>query len=196
MNDFGYLGVFLLIALENIFPPIPSEIILTFGGFMTTYSKLNIFDVILAATAGSVAGAIVLYEIGRFFTPERMNRLIKSRWGKILHLKKEDMTRACKWFNRHGILTVFFCRCIPILRSLISIPAGISKMKMGLFLLLTFAGSMIWNSVLVYLGAVAGASWKNIIGYMDVYSLIAIVLLISVFLILCVKYIKKRFLRN
>jgi membrane protein DedA with SNARE-associated domain len=193
MNQYGYIGILLLIAVENIFPPIPSEIILTFGGFMTTYSHLNVWGVIAVATAGSMLGAVVLYEIGKLLTPERLERWMNGRWGRILHLKKGDVTRACGWFHRRGKSTVFFCRCVPIVRSLISIPAGMAKMKMGLFLLLTTAGSLLWNTVLVYLGAAAGASWKTIIRYMDTYSIMTVVVLGIITLIFLGLFYKKRF---
>ena len=193
MNQYGYIGILFLIAIENIFPPIPSEIILTFGGFMTTYSHLNVWGVIAAATAGSILGAVVLYAIGKLFTPERLEGWIDGKWGRILHLKKGDVTRACGWFSRRGKSTVLFCRCIPILRSLISIPAGMAKMKMGLFLLLTAAGSLLWNTVLVYLGVAAGASWETITGYMNTYSSITVVVLIVIILILFTIFFKKRF---
>jgi membrane protein DedA with SNARE-associated domain len=138
-------------------------------------------------------GAVVLYEIGRLFTPERLERWMNGRWGRILHLKKGDVTRACGWFHRRGKSTVFFCRCVPIVRSLISIPAGMAKMKMGLFLLLTTAGSLLWNTVLVYLGAVAGASWETIIRYMDTYSIMTVVVLGIITLIFLGLFYKKRF---
>jgi len=194
MSQFGYIGILLLIALENIFPPIPSEIILTFGGFMSTYTDLNIWGVILAATGGSVIGAIVLYGVGRIFKPERLENWLDGKLGRVLHFKKGDVSKASEWFNKRGKSTVFFCRFIPIVRSLISIPAGMAKMQMGLFLLFTATGSLIWNTVLVYLGVAAGASWKTIVKYMNTYSLVAALVLCAVALILGVIFIKKRFL--
>lgn len=192
MNQFGYVGIALLIALENIFPPIPSEIILTFGGFMTTYTSMNIWGVILSATAGSVLGAIVLYGVGRWFSPEKLERWLDSRWGKLLHFKREDISKAVGWFSKRGTLTVFFCRFIPIVRSLISIPAGIARMNMLKFLCLTSAGTFIWNVVLVYLGAFTGASWESIIGYMDTYSSITVYVLGILAIILAVIFYKSR----
>lgn len=196
MNHYGYIGILLLIAIENIFPPIPSEIILTFGGFMTTYSHLNAWGVIASATAGSILGAIVLYGAGRIFTPERLEGWLDGRWGRILHLKKSDVAKAFGWFDRRGKSTVFFCRCVPIVRSLISIPAGMAKMKMGLFLLLTAAGSLIWNTVLVYLGAAAGASWETIVGYTNTYSTITVAVLIVIIFISGIVFFKKRIKGN
>ncbi|MDF2566986.1 MAG: DedA family protein [Oscillospiraceae bacterium] len=179
MESFGYVGILLLIAVENIFPPIPSEVILTLGGFMTTKSDMNIFLVYLFATVGSVAGAIVLYALGRFLTEERLGKLI-DKFGKVLRLKREDLRRAESWFLRHGNRTVFFCRFIPIIRSLISIPAGMSNMNFWKFLSLTTAGTAIWNVVLVTLGKLAGDQWQKISEYFNTYSKITLVVLIVI----------------
>ena len=135
MEKFGYLGVFLLIAVENIFPPIPSEVILTFGGFMTTYTSLNVVLVIVFATLGSVVGAIVLYYIGKILNKDRLIKIVNGKIGKVLRLKASDIEKADNWFDTKGQLTVFFCRFVPIVRSLISIPAGMSEMPMKKFLL-------------------------------------------------------------
>ena len=126
MEQFGYFGVFFLIAVENIFPPIPSEVILLFGGFMTTFTKLSVVGVIIAATLGSLLGAIVLYFIGKILNKERLKRIVSGKIGKVLRLKESDIDKADHWFDTKGNKTVFFCRFIPIVRSLISIPAGMS----------------------------------------------------------------------
>jgi membrane protein DedA with SNARE-associated domain len=172
MEQFGYFGVFLLIALENVFPPIPSEVILTFGGFMTTYTGLTPAGVIVFSTLGSVFGAVILYGIGYLVNVDRLEGWI-DRYGRFLRLKKEDIRRADAWFDRYGYWTVLFCRMVPLIRSLISIPAGMSKMKFGLFLLFTTIGTLIWNVALVLLGAAVGGSWEDIVAFMDVYSHIA-----------------------
>lgn len=169
MDAFGYLGVFLLIALENLFPPIPSEVILTFGGFMTTYSDMTMLGVIIASTLGSLAGAVVLYYIGYLVNRTRMERII-VKWGRIVRLTTDDVQKAYQWFSKHGAWTVLLCRLVPLLRSLISIPAGSARMNFGLFLLLTTIGSLIWNIVLIGIGAAVGASWEKIVSYMDIYS--------------------------
>lgn len=169
IEQFGYLSVLLLIMLENVFPPIPSEIILAFGGFATTYTELSVPGVIAFATTGSVFGAFILYGVGRLLDVRRLERII-SRYGKILGLKVQDVYKAESWFNRYGYWTVFFCRMIPIIRSLISIPAGMAKMKFSLFIVFTIAGTLIWNTLLVSAGAFLGESWEIIVDYMDVYS--------------------------
>ncbi len=196
INQFGYIGIFLLITIENIFPPIPSEIILTFGGFLTTYTNMNVWGVIIAATIGSVTGAVFLYIIGRILNTDRLTRLFESRLCKALRLKKEDVLKAEKWFLRHGNKAVFFCRFVPIVRSLISIPAGVAKMELYSFLILTTIGTFIWNIVLVFLGRVAGNAWETIAGYFDVYSLIALAVFVLIGIVVGVIFIKKRFLDN
>ncbi|WP_199624693.1 DedA family protein [Paenibacillus alkalitolerans] len=176
MEQYGYVGIFLMIALENVFPPIPSEIILPFGGFMTTYTDLTVQGVIAAATAGSVAGAVILYGIGRLLDADRLEKIV-DRWGHVLRVKKEDIRKANAWFDKYGYWTVLLCRMVPLVRSLISIPAGMSRMNSPLFLLYSTIGTLIWNVVLVSVGAALGESWEEITGFMDTYSTIAYALL-------------------
>ncbi len=182
MNQFGYFGIFFLIFIENVFPPIPSEVVLLFGGFMTTYTKLNIFLMIVFSTLGSVVGAIVLYYVGKILNKERLKKIVSGKIGKILRLKASDIEKADHWFDTKGNKTVFFCRFIPVVRSLISIPAGMSEMAMGKFLLYTTVGSAIWNSVLLIVGNKVGENWESILGIMDQYSHIVLILLIILFI--------------
>ncbi|WP_066649689.1 DedA family protein [Christensenella timonensis] len=179
MDQFGYVGIALLIAVENIFPPIPSEVILTFGGFMTTYTNMNMWGVVIAATIGSLAGALVLYGIGRILNAERLERWLNGRLGRILRLKPEDVEKAQAWFEKRGAKAVFLCRFVPIVRSLISIPAGMTKMNMGKFVLFTAAGTFVWNLVLVNLGVFAGASWEVIADAIGVYANIVLVVIVA-----------------
>lgn len=201
MNKFGLVGIFLLITIENIFPPIPSEVILTFGGFMTTPqdSTITIWGVIFASTLGSVIGAIILYGVGTLLSAERLGAILDGKLGKLLGFKKDDVYKACDWFNKKGKSTVLFCRCIPIVRSLISIPAGMAKMKFGLFLLFTTLGSFLWNIILVHLGAAAGASWEKIVQGTDVYKTITVIVLAVIAVAALVWYIcfrKKNISKN
>ena len=172
MEQYGYLGVFLMIGLENVFPPIPSEIILPFGGFMTTYTSMTVPGVVIASTAGSVVGAVILYGIGLLLDVERLEKII-DRFGHILRVTKEDVHKADAWFDKYGIWTVLFCRMVPLIRSLISIPAGMSNMKFWLFIVFTTVGTLIWNIILVSVGAALGDNWDRITEFMDVYSNIA-----------------------
>lgn len=195
MNEFGYWGIFLLIALENVFPPIPSEVILTFGGFMTTTSELTVVGVVAYSTIGSVAGAVILYGIGRLIDVERMEKII-DRWGHILRLTKKDIHKADQWFDKYGVWTVFFCRLIPLIRSLISIPAGMSHMNFGVFLLFTTLGTLMWNVILVNVGAAVGDSWETIVEYMDIYSNFVYAFLALALITFIILFIKKRAAKN
>ncbi len=191
MNEYGYIGILLLIALENIFPPVPSEVILTFGGFMTTTTDLTITGVVIASTIGSVLGAVVLYGIGLLLDVENLEKIV-DRWGHILRLTRDDLYKADAWFDKFGSWTVFFCRFVPLIRSLISIPAGMANMNFFLFLILTTVGTFIWNIVLINLGASVGDSWDTIVGYMDVYSNIAYVVIVIIFVVFVFIFIKSR----
>lgn len=184
IDRFGYLGILLLITIENLFPPIPSEVILIFGGFLTTCTGLRVPGVILFSTLGSLLGAVILYGLGRILHRERLMRMAGSRLGRRLRLCPEDVKKADDWFRHKGRGTVFFCRFIPVVRSLISIPAGMSGMEWGRFLLYTAAGSVLWNTVLVSLGSAVGGSWESIARcfgkYTDIAVLIFIVCAVSI----------------
>lgn len=183
MNEFGYLGILFLIMIENVFPPIPSEVILCFGGFMTNNTNLTIFGVVLSATIGSVLGAIILYFIGKILNKERLIKIVSGKVGKVLRLKKKDIEKADYWFDTKGAKTVFICRFIPIVRSLISIPAGMSEMPFIKFLILTVLGTTIWNTVLTILGSVMGEKWTDVVDIISNYSSIVLVLLIILFFV-------------
>ena len=137
MERYGYIGILLLIFLENIFPPIPSEIILPFSGFMTTKTNLGVAGVIAAATIGSILGALVLYLVGSLLRAERLERVVNGKIGKALHFNMEHIRKAEKGFQRYGKLSVLFLRCVPIVRSLVSIPAGMAGMDMVQFFIFT-----------------------------------------------------------
>ena len=192
MNQFGYVGVFLLIAIENIFPPIPSEVILLFGGFMTTYSSMNLFGVTLVSTLGSLLGAVALYYIGKILNKERLKKIVRGKAGKILRLKEKDIDMADQWFDTKGNKAVFFCRFIPLVRSLISIPAGMSEMNMKKFVLYTILGSTVWNFVLTFVGSKVGQNWKAIARGLDQYSHVIVAILLMVFFIAIILFYKKR----
>ena len=170
MGEYGNLAVFLLILVENLFPPIPSEVILTFGGVMTDCTDMTPIGVILFSTAGSLAGAVILYSVGRFLPDEVFRKLLCGQIGHLLHFRLEDVDLAKGWFRERGRSAVFLCRLIPIVRSLISIPAGIARMPFVPFLVFTAAGSLLWNTVLVYAGRIAGDSWEKVSAAFGVYS--------------------------
>lgn len=192
MEQFGYFGIFFLIFIENIFPPIPSEVVLLFGGFMTTNTQLHLLGMIIFSTLGSTAGAIVLYYIGKIFNKERLKRILSGKIGKVLRLKNSDIDKADHWFDTKGNKTVFFCRFIPVVRSLISIPAGMSEMPIPKFLIYTISGSLIWNMVLLFVGNKVGENWKAIVGIMSQYSHIILILLIICFIGFVIYYYSKK----
>jgi membrane protein DedA with SNARE-associated domain len=187
---YGYFGIFLLIAIENIFPPIPSEVILTFSGFISKYANLDIFLIIISSTLGSIFGAILLYILGYYLTINKIIYIAKSRIGKVLRLNSDKIIESIQIFNNNGSKTIFICRFIPIIRSLISIPAGISRYNFLLFLILTFLGSLIWNTIFILLGNMFGENWILIINIFKNYYK-PIILLLFILVILHKKYKKK-----
>ena len=159
---------------------------------MTTYTELNVVIMIIASTLGSLVGAIVLYYVGKILNKERLKKIVSGKIGKILRLKNEDIEKADKWFDTKGNKTVFFCRFIPIVRSLISIPAGMSEMPMLKFLIYTIVGSAIWNTVLIIAGNMVGENWVNILNIFEQYSHITLIVLILIFIIGCtIFYVNK-----
>lgn len=191
MEQFGYFGIFLMMALENLFPPIPSEIVLPFGGFLTTSTNLTVVGVVFTATLGSVIGAMILYCIGLLIDVARLEKIVE-RYGKILRIKKEDIHKADAWFDKYGYWTVFFCRMVPLIRSLISIPAGMSNMNFSIFLLLTTIGTLIWNVILISIGVALGENWESILGFMDVYSNVVYAGLVILALVAVYLYMRMR----
>ena len=193
LNNFGYLGVFSLIMVENLFPPIPSELILLFGGFMTTYTKLTIFGIIIFSTLASLFGAIILYYIGRIFNKERLKKIISGKVGKVLRLKESDIDSSNKWFDTNGQKTVFFCRFIPLIRSLISIPAGMNEMPMLRFISYTLLGSLIWNSTLIIIGSIVGENWISILNVLDIYSKYIVILLGIALIVIVIMFYRRKY---
>ncbi len=180
INKYGYFGITFLIALENLIPPIPSEVILSFSGFISKSTDLSLFLIIIFATIGSLIGAIVLYYLAYFIGLNLLNFKI----FKLCGLKKEDTEKSMKHFQKNGYKSIFFGRFIPIIRSFISIPAGLSKMDIRLFLLLTWIGSFIWNTIFVIAGFILQDNWDTLANFFDKYSffifLIAIILYIII----------------
>ena len=193
IEKFGYIGVLLLVALENVFPPMPSEVILLFSGFATNKTNLNFYLMIIFSTFGSLIGAMILYFIGTILNKERIKDLLNTKWGGILKLKETDIDKAESWFNKQGTKAVFVCRFIPLIRSLISIPAGINKMNKLKFLISTLIGSLIWNSGLILIGNRVGDNWAKIAIIFERYSFLVIVFMMIFILIIVMFYYYKRF---
>ena len=176
VETLGYPGLTVLVALENVFPPIPSEIILPLAGFLTGQNRFSFLPVLIATTMGSIIGALVLYAVGFAVGQRRVNRFVE-RYGQWALLTPEDLTRAEDWFDRYGPIAVFTGRLLPVVRSLVSIPAGYRRMPLAQFLLLTGLGSTLWNGTLVALGWALGENWHIIeeyVGWLQ-YVVVAIV---------------------
>ncbi len=173
MGDLGPFGVFLLILLENVFPPIPSEVVLPLAGVDAGRGGSSFVLMLLASVAGSVAGAWLLYGIGRALGPERLRRLVIRL--PLIHV--EDYDSSVQFMERHGSKAIFFGRMVPGVRSLISIPAGLYAMPIGMFTLLTALGSAIWNTLFVTLGFFLGDNWTAIEPWTNIISTVVYVLL-------------------
>lgn len=163
IDALGYAGVALLVALENVFPPIPSEVVLPFAGVVARRGGASLPGMIAAATAGSVVGALALYGVAAGLGPDRLGRFVlrHSRW---LRVTNDDIVQAERWFDRRAAVAVLVGRCVPLIRSLVSIPAGFRRMPLVPFLVCTTAGSLVWNTGLIAAGHVLGeeARWRRI----------------------------------
>ncbi|MFF7442244.1 DedA family protein [Streptomyces sp. NPDC008122] len=174
VDTMGGPGAGLAIALENLFPPLPSEVILPLTGFAAGQGVISLVSALFWTTLGSVSGAVALYWIGAFFGRRRMHAL----WARLPLVKVSDLERTERWFARHGTKAVFLGRMVPIFRSLISVPAGVERMPMPVFLALTTLGSLVWNSVLVMAGYWLGDRWDLVEGYVGVLSKAVLVLVL------------------
>ncbi|WP_445259085.1 DedA family protein [Nocardioides aurantiacus] len=175
MEKLGGPGAGLAVALENLFPPIPSEIILPFAGFAASRGDFTLWGAILWTTLGSLVGAWAMYGIGAGLGRRRMYAV----WARVPLVKTEDLEKTEAWFARHGGKAVFFGRMVPIFRSLISVPAGLERMSFGLFTLYTLLGSLIWNSVFVLAGYGLGEQWDRVGPYVGTFQNVVIALVVA-----------------
>lgn len=175
IGDIGEVGVGALIALENVFPPIPSEAILPFAGFSAAEGDLNAVAAWFAATVGALLGAYVLYGVGALIGTDRLRVLSTKRW--FILFGENDLDRGERFFERYGQLIVFFGRFVPLVRSIVSVPAGAERMPLVRFTLLTAAGSAIWNAVFIAIGYQLGNRWTEVEGWLEPigYAVVAII---------------------
>ncbi|TXS29541.1 DedA family protein [Streptomyces sp. ms191] len=166
METLGAPGAGIAVALENLFPPIPSEVILPLAGFASASGRMDLTAALLWTTLGSVVGALALYGVGALFGRERTLAIA----ARLPLVKVADIERTEAWFLRHGTKAVFFGRMVPIFRSLVSVPAGVERMPLPVFLVLTALGSALWNTAFVSAGYVLGDNWEEVTGYVSVYS--------------------------
>lgn len=178
IEQLGYLGVALLVVLENVFPPIPSEIVLPFAGFVAQRGSDSVVLMILAATVGSVIGALIMYWIAAVIGDKRLHAFTR-KFGKWVQIRDADLTRAEEWFDRHAISAVLVGRCVPLIRSVVSIPAGFRRMKLVPYIAYTFLGSLVWNIALVGAGAVLGENWERVEPVVAAFQWMVIVLVVA-----------------
>jgi membrane protein DedA with SNARE-associated domain len=183
----GYVGLALLLIAENLFPPIPSEVVLPLAGFLVGRGDLGFWQALLASTFGSVAGALILYVLGRYG-----GRKLVLRYGRFLHVDEDRLDRADGWFRRYGDWVVLFARVVPFARSVVSIPAGTMKMPAVRFTALTALGSLAWNTLLIGAGVVLGANWQRVEAWIGSYSeVVLVVAAVGVAILLVLHHLRK-----
>jgi membrane protein DedA with SNARE-associated domain len=170
----GYLGLVLVMFLENVFPPIPSEAILPMAGWLALEGDFTLAGVTAVGAGGSVAGALVFYALGKLLGEQRVRELIR-RYGKWMMLTEEDFDKALAWFNRYGEGVIFFGRMVPIVRSLVSIPAGIASMNLGRFSLYTAIGTGLWSFILALSGYFLGQNWPLVCEWISRYEKVMLI---------------------
>ena len=191
IEQLGYLGVALLVVLENVFPPIPSEIVLPFAGFVAQRGSDSVVLMILAATVGSVIGALIMYWIAAVIGDERLNAFTR-KFGKWVQIREADLTRAEEWFDRHAVSAVLVGRCVPLIRSVVSVPAGFRRMKLIPYITYTFLGSLVWNIALVGAGAILGENWERVEPVVAAFQWIVIVLVVAALARLAYTFFRRR----
>ena len=191
IESLGYLGVALLVIAENLFPPIPSEIVLPFAGFVARRGDGSVVVMVLASTVGSVVGALVLYAIAAAIGPERIHAFV-VRFGRWFGVKESDMVRAEQWFDRRSNVAVLVGRCVPLIRSLVSIPAGFRRMRFVPFVVLTAVGSAVWNVALIGAGAALGDQWDVVGDYVGILQWLVIVVIMAVVIRFAVQRIQSK----
>lgn len=189
IHSIGYPGITLLMIIENIFPPIPSEIIMPFAGFVVGQGDLSFIGVVLAGTVGSVLGTLPFYYAGRKIGEERIKKWA-DRNGRWLMLSSDDIVRAREWFDRHDSAAVFIGRLVPGIRTLISVPAGIERMNFSVFLFLSLLGTSIWVGLLTYLGHLLGRNYDKVAQILDPISYMVIGGLVIVYIVHVIRHKK------
>ncbi len=178
IEKIGYLGVALLVGLENIIPVIPSEIVQPYAGFVAQKDGLSaVVVMVVVATIGSIIGALAMYWIAAVIGDDRLHQFIR-RFGKWVHVRESDLNKAEEWFDRHATAAVFVGRCVPLIRSVISIPAGFRRMKLLPYTLYTALGSLLWNIALIGAGALLGENWERVGRYVGVFQWVVIALVV------------------
>lgn len=184
IQQYGYISLLALMFLENVFPPIPSEIILTFSGYLVTLGYFEIQAVVVVSTLGSFLGSLCLYALGYLLSPVKQTKLFR-----FLRIQPKHITKCQDWFDNHGKKAVFMTRFVPVIRSLISLPAGMMRMPILPFCVYTLVGTLLWNTILVSVGVVLGEHFDNIQLIIDEYKILVI---LAIILYSIYRYVKKR----
>lgn len=175
MDTLGGVGAAITVGLDNLFPPIPSELVLPLAGFAASRGVFSFLAALIWTTVGSVVGAVIVYYLGVWLGRERTRSLL----ARIPLVKASDFDRTERWFAKHGTKAVLFGRMVPVFRSLISLPAGIERMRIGTFLVLTTVGSLAWNSIFVSAGYLLGANWRLVQDYAGLFEKGVIALVVA-----------------
>lgn len=191
IEEGGYLGIVFLMFAENIFPPIPSEVVLPLVGFTAASGKLNVVFVIPAAILGALLGALPWYFAGRLFSLERLKRL-SAHYGRLVTLTPDELTYASQWFSRHGKKAVLIGRLVPIVRTLISVPAGLARMPLSLFLLYSAVGTALWTTLLVSAGYVLESQYEKVSEYMNPIANAIVLILVGTYLYRVITFGRKQ----
>lgn len=191
MDSLGGIGAAIVVGLDNLFPPIPSELVLPLAGFSASRGTFSLAGALFWTTLGSLAGAVIVYWLGALLGRDRCRALL----SRLPLMDAADFDRTEAWFTRHGGKAVFLGRMVPIFRSLISLPAGVERMPFGRFLLLTTAGSLLWNTAFVVAGYVLGESWSLVDRYASVFQyvvLAAVAIAVGLFVAVRVRRVSRR----
>lgn len=191
IRSWGYVAIAILILFENILPFIPSEIILTFAGLLSEKSDLSIPVLFIISTVSSFFGLLILYYISRLVSEQRLYRFV-DKYGKWIKLRGKDVAKANDWFKHYGAWAVLICRFIPVLRVLITIPAGINRMNIVKFMFLSLVGTTVWNFLLIYLGKLLGGSWDILMNALHTYSFVMYIILFIIIVYIIYHLLKRR----
>ncbi len=194
-STIAYLTICLAMFLENIVPPIPSEIIMPLGGFFVFKQKLNFYILVFWGLFGTIAGSLPWYYLGRLVNEKRLSRFLDIR-GKYLGITSNDLAKSKRWFDKYGVSLVFWGRLVPGIRTLISVPAGMELMPLRKFLIWTTLGSLIWIALLTYAGYVLGENYKIIETFLVKIKYVVKPMLIIIFVYFLIKFFVRLYKRN
>lgn len=187
VSDLGYPGIVLVMALENVFPPIPSEAVMPLAGFLVTTGRFNFILAVTMGVLGSLLGGLILYYLGAIIGSQKVRGFIEM-YGKYLMISAEDLNAAEQWFNRHGERAVLLARMVPVVRSVISIPAGFIKMPLSRFIIYSTIGIACWTTLLTVVGVVLGNNWEKLSPVLRSFDFIVV----GVLLVLLAYYVFKK----